>query len=92
VQISLNYPRELKGLAWHVFTFHALGVSFYLNTGKTVGAATHALCIQTNPRHPILISSGLAQTFKRITNQHIMTATKTQAYLKAKARYDKEGE
>ena len=89
-QISIVDPFEGRRKEWRNFFVHVPGVTFSLNVGKTVDAWMKAMCIHNNPGHPIHVSEALTKQFERLMAEEFQKSRKTQAYLKARAKADKE--
>jgi hypothetical protein len=88
-QITLLDPYEGVHQGWRTFFTHVPGVLFMLAVGKTVDDSIRALCIHS-PGSPINISDDLIGDLEQLMVKTLRRAHKTQAYLKAKAKYDDE--
>lgn len=91
-QITLNDPYEGRRQGWRSFFVHVPGLLFMLAVGKTVDPSTRWLCIHNNPHNPIVISDQLTTQFQQGMVTALRRARKTNAFLKAYARVEKERE
>jgi hypothetical protein len=90
-QITLLDPYEGVHQGWRTFFMHVPGLLFMLAVGKTVDECVRALSIH-NPGNPINISDELIADIEQLMARTLRRARKTQAYLRSKAKYDKESE
>ena len=89
-QISLNDPYESERRGWRCFVLHVPGLMFMLHVGKTVSLSMQALCFFRNPGRPICVSDDLTRTFERQLALSFQQSRKTQPYLTAMGKIERE--
>ena len=89
-QIVFTDPYEGGRGDWHSFFLHLPGMMFALAVGKTVDQLWRDMCFYNNRAHPILVCDELTGHFEQLMARRVRTSRKTAAFLKAKAKADKE--
>lgn len=80
-QMSMFPPYEAVRHGWHVFYTYVPGILFMLNVGRTVDEPRKWLCAWNNLDHPITISEGLLDNFKKASERTFRGARQTNSFL-----------
>lgn len=81
IELFAPYLAEKKG--WHVYYVYVPGLLFMLNVGRKVGDGPKMLCLANNPERPILSSGGLLDKFDEVSKGQMLSAKRTQSFLRA---------